>query len=400
MQGMNPQIFEWARSNAGLTLEEAAHALGIASSDRLKAIEDGSEVPTRPLLLKMSKQYRRSLLTFYLAAPPKKGDRGQDFRTLPPDRSLSGDALLDALIRDLRARQSLVRATLELEEEQEPLAFIGSAQVSDDVAATARTLQSTMKVDLSTYRGCKTPEDAFAYLRECAENMGIFVLLVSNLGSYHTTIPVEVFRGYVIADPIAPFVVINDQDARTAWSFTLVHEIAHLLLGSSGVSGTHGELAIEQFCNAVAGELLLPRIDLQTLKVGNRQNLDEMLSLISAFAGDRHISREMVAYSLYKTGAINWPVWQALNVKLGEMRAQEKLRQAARKQRKEGPSYYVVRRYHLGRALLEFANLNVNAGTLSPVKAAKILGVNPRSVYPLLVDMPQRRFGDEQRREH
>src|ERR1017187_9856513 len=139
MQGMNPQIFEWARSNAGLTLEEAAHALGIASSDRLKAIEDGSEVPTRPLLLKMSKQYRRSLLTFYLAAPPKKGDRGQDFRTLPPDRSLSGDALLDALIRDLRARQSLVRATLELEEEQEPLAFIGSAQVSDDVAATART---------------------------------------------------------------------------------------------------------------------------------------------------------------------------------------------------------------------------------------------------------------------
>ena len=399
MQGINPQIFEWARSNAGMTLEEAAHALGIASSDRLKAIEDGSDVPTRPLLLKMSKQYRRSLLTFYLATPPRKGDRGQDFRTLPPDRSLSGDALLDALIRDLRARQSLVRATLELEEEQEPLGFIGSARVSDDVAETARTLQSTMQVDLSTYRGCKTPDDAFAYLRECAENIGIFVLLVSNLGSHHTTIPVEVFRGYVIADPIAPFVVINDQDAKTAWSFTLVHEIAHLLLGSSGVSGTHGDLAIEQFCNELAGELLLPRRELQTLKVGNRQNLDEMLSLISAFAGDRHISREMVVYSLYKTGALNWSVWQALNVKLAEMRAQEKLRQAARKQRGDsGPSYYVVRRYHLGRALLEFANLGVNAGTLSPVKAAKILGVSPRSVYPLLVDMPQRRFGDELRR--
>jgi len=33
-----------------------------------------------------------------------------------------------------------------------------------------------------------------------------------------------------------PFIVINDQDARAAWSFTALHEVAHLGLGTTGVS--------------------------------------------------------------------------------------------------------------------------------------------------------------------
>jgi hypothetical protein len=40
--------------------------------------------------------------------------------------------------------------------------------------------------------------------------------------------PVDVLRGFAIADPTAPFIVINDQDARPAWAFTAVHDLAHL----------------------------------------------------------------------------------------------------------------------------------------------------------------------------
>jgi hypothetical protein len=63
MPHVNPSIIEWARVTAGLSVDVAVEALGMASSDRLKAIEAGQEAPSRPLLLKMSKQYRRSLLT-------------------------------------------------------------------------------------------------------------------------------------------------------------------------------------------------------------------------------------------------------------------------------------------------------------------------------------------------
>ena len=53
---------------AGLTPEEAVQKLdindarGVAASDRFVALEFGDEQPTRAMLVKMAKQYRRPLL--------------------------------------------------------------------------------------------------------------------------------------------------------------------------------------------------------------------------------------------------------------------------------------------------------------------------------------------------
>ena len=89
------------------------------------------------------------------------------------------------------------------------------------------------------------------------------MLLLGNLGSYHTNIPLEIFRGFAVADALAPMIVINDQDAKTAWGFTALHELAHLWLGSTGVSGGDPAVQIEQYCNDVAGEILLPAAELK-----------------------------------------------------------------------------------------------------------------------------------------
>lgn len=397
MPDLNPTIIEWARTTAGLSLDEAAAALGMSSPDRLQAIEAGEEAPSRPLLLKMSKQYRRSLLTFYLTEPPKKGDRGEDFRTLPAGQFIAADVLLDALIRDLKARQRLVRTTLEDEEEARSLAFVGSMHITDGTAAVLDEIRKTLKADLATFRACKSAGDAFAYLRACAEDIGVFVLLISNLGSHHSTIPVEAFRGFVIADQIAPFVVINDQDAKTAWSFTLLHEIVHLWLGATGVSGEYAGNAIEQFCNDVAGEFLLPTTELGSLGIGRAHDLDATVVALSEFARARNLSRTMVAYKLYRVGVITRETWRALDDKVKAMWLEDKAHQKARERTTEsGPSYYVIHRHRLGRPLLEFARRNLLAGTLSPVKAARILGVKPRNVHPLLVDRPQRRGSNKE----
>lgn len=394
MPSLNPEILIWARETAGLSLEQAAKALGISdaygltAADRLGALESGKESPSRPLLLKMSKQYRRSLLNFYLSAPPRKGDRGQDFRTLPPDSSISDDALLDALIRDLKSRQTLVRDVMD-EEEAEPLPFVGSAKMSDGVSAILASIQKTLGINLSDYRGRKNADEAFALLRDKAESIGIFVLLIGNLGSHHSAIPVEVFRGFAIADAVAPFVVINDQDAKTAWSFTLLHEITHLWLGATGVSGARAEIAIEQFCNDVAGEFLLPASELNKLKVDEATSLEDAILFISEFAQERHISRQMVAYKLCRVGIIAQNTWNTINTKLQEIWIQEKAKRKESGQKNDsGPNYYVVRRHRLGTALLSFVNRTINEGILTPVKAAKVLGVKPRNVHPLLRDAP------------
>jgi len=82
-------ILKWARETSMLSIEEAAHKLGLTDSkissaaEKLAAYEDGNREPSRSLLLRMSKHYHRPLLTFYLDQPPSIGDRGEDFRTLP-----------------------------------------------------------------------------------------------------------------------------------------------------------------------------------------------------------------------------------------------------------------------------------------------------------------------------
>lgn len=387
MSGFNPEVFRWARESAGLTLGEAAKALHI-KQDSLEAVESGGE-PSRPLLLRMTQVYRRSLLTFYLPTPPRKGNRGHDFRTVVPGQYVEAEVEIDVLIRDLLSRQSMVRAVLEADEEVKPVRFVGSASMDQGVDAVALAVQRALGFERAQFRGHATTEQAFSFLRTLAERVGVFVLLIGNLGSHHTAIPVGAFRGFAIADPLAPFVVINDQDAKTAWSFTLLHELAHLWLGETGVSGGFPEHRVEQFCNSVAAEILVPAAELAALTVSGL-SFDQQLELVSRQADQWNVSRLMVAYGLLRAGKIDHGNWQALDGKFREIWQAERAREKelARRKKTTGPTYYTLRRHRLGRAMLSFAAQALNTGTLTPSKAAQVLGVAPRSVFPLLGNAP------------
>lgn len=388
---VNPEVLRWARETAGLSMDQAAkklqlqHARGVSPSGRLDALEKGIEHPSRSLLLRMSKQYRRPLLTFYLEKPPIKGDRGEDFRRLPEDYTEAEDALVDALIRDIRARQSIVRAAIEDEEEAISLPFIGSMKVEDGVARVSASIRESIGFDLQVFRAQRTVADAFAYLRSRAEVAGIFILILGDLGSHHTKINVEVFRGFTLADAVAPFVIVNDQDARAAWSFTLFHELAHLWLGRTGVSGAIVETDLERFCNDVAGALLLPVAELDTLDVSDFTEFEKTIERISNFASDRNVSRSMVAYKLFRVGKISYDTWNALRLEFRQQWIEHRAEQRKRAQEEEGgPSYYVVRRYRAGDALISLVSRMMASGTLTSTKAGKVLGVKPRNVYELL----------------
>jgi len=392
MPKVNPNILRWARETAGLTLDEAAtkldlhQARGVSPVERLAALESGADQPTRPLLIRMAKQYRRPLLTFYMTAPPRKGDRGQDFRTLPADHSDIDEALLDALIRDVKARQSMVRALLEDEEDTVPLPFVGSARMSQGVSLVLASIQKTIQLDIAAFRAEGSPSDAFNLLRDRVEAAGVFVLLIGNLGSYHTALDLETFRGFALADNIAPFVIINDQDADSARSFTLVHELVHIWLGQTGVSASRAEISIEKFCNDVASEFLLPRSELQQLAVNHRTDIESAQTRISDFARNRNLSASMVAYKLHRMGTIDFETWKSLSETFRRMWLDHRKQQRilAREEESHGPTYYPVRRHRIGKALLELVSSMMHAGAITTSKAAKVLGVKAKNVQNLL----------------
>ena len=388
---VNPEILVWARETAGLTQEQAVKkiriktAYGVEAVDRLAALEAGTAEPTRPTLVKMAKQYRRPLLTFYLSAPPRKGDRGADFRTLSPDEhSPADDALVDTLIRDMQARQSMVRAVLEDEDEAEPLAFVGSRQMSDGRDVVLRSLRALLDLDVEEYYRQSGTDDAFGLLRRAAEDAGVFVLLQGNLGSHHTAMDTNIFRGFSLADTVAPFIVINDSDSRAAWSFTLLHELVHLLLGQTGVDGARSESEVERFCNDVAGEFLLPEREFAALEITRGMELEWTVNLISEFALDHNLSQTMVAYRVYRAGRIEDSVFDTLSTRFREQWLQRRELQRERSQEQEdGPNYYVVRRHRIGEGLIELVSRMIDAGALATSKAAIVLGLKPTQVHKL-----------------
>lgn len=390
MPKVNPKILIWARETAGLSLEEAAKKLGIKdaygmiASERLNALEIGENEPSRPLLLKMVKYYKRPLLTFYMESPPRKGDRGQDFRTLPRDYSKTEDYLIDTLIRKVIARQSMIRAALEDEEDIVTLDFIGSTRIEYGIESILNIIHKILKFDLRDFRSKSNPFKAFEYLRGQVEDAGIFVLLIGDLGSYHTAIDVRTFRGFAVADNLAPFIIINDNDSYAAWSFTLIHELVHLLLGHTGISGQGSEISIERFCNQVASELLLPSEELNQNFNDNLLSLEEMVKRISECAWNRNISCSMVAYKLHQLGKIEYNFWMSLNDVFREMWMNErkKIREKSR-ETEGGPRYYVVRKHRLGTPLIELVQSMLAARTLSTSKASFVLGVKAKNVQAL-----------------
>ena len=392
MPKVNHKILKWARETAGLSREEAARKLsirdarGMKAVDRLAALESGAAEPTRPTLVKMAGQYRRPLLTFYMSAPPLVGERDAGFRTLSSDHPSGAEALFDALIRDAHVRQSMVRAVLEDEDEAEPLQFVGSRSMSDGRPSVLAALGSLLDVSVESFYAQRDASSAFNLLRTKVEDSGVFVLLKGDMGSYHTAIDTEVFRGFVIADEVAPFIVINDRDARPAWSFTLLHECVHLLLGQSGMRTDWAESSLERFCDDVAGEFLLPADDLDLLDLTDDWGSDSLIEQrISEFAGKRNLSRSMVTYRAYRAGMIDQRAFTNLYDLFQRQWTRERARQRDRNRASPGgPSYYVIRRHRVGQGLIRLAGRMMQSGAFSTSKAARVLDVKPTQVGEMI----------------
>ena len=192
----------------------------------------------------------------------------------------------------------------------------------------------------------------------------------------------EVFRGFAVADTVAPFVVVNDNDSTPAWSFTLLHELGHLLLGQTGISDARPGTKVEEFCNDVAAEWMLPARTLDRIEIDLDRDVAER---IGEFARPRNLSHTMVAYGLLRAGRIDQRTFDRLCSDFGEHWQQQRDRRRRQARESEsGPDYYVVRRQRVGPALLGFARRMLESGTLSTTRTAGVLGVKPAQVGRML----------------
>lgn len=407
---VNPSVLVWARETAGFSLDEAADKLGFGDSakntavEKLATMESGEKLPSRTQLNKFSNVYKRPLLVFYMAEPPRTGRRGQNFRQSPDSRTARQNVILDTLLRDVKARQETVRDILLDDDDFETLDYVAPMSIQSGVASVVADISRWLgfdHTDLTLRRG--NPDDLFKRLRAAAEEIGIFVMLMSDVGSWRSTIDARVFRGFAIADDVAPFVVINTKDAKAARAFTLIHELAHIWLGQTGVSGavsSNNPLSenakSEQFCNDVAGEFLLPDGKFKGhAPVFDPSDLDTAQSMIDAIAVCWSVSEPMVAYRLARRGELSAGAYQSLRA-ICFARWQANLKREKAKQKDSaGPDRHVLTQHHLGKAFIEMVYRTVRGNTLTYTKAANLLGAKPNAVEPLLRKYEAKRSGGD-----
>ena len=395
---VNPNILVWARETAGLGVDDAAKKLQLTDSakstavEKLNALENGENQPTKNQLNNMSKVYNRPLLVFYMAEPPAKRSQGIDFRQNADARSVREDAILNALLRNIIARQETVRSLLEDDDDFTPPNFVQSITMEQGAEHAVGEISRILDFDPLAKRP-SDPIILFKQLRAKVEAIGVFVLVLGDPRSLNNTIPSKVFRGFAIADRIAPFIVINPDDAKSARAFTLIHELTHILLGQTGVSGvasadnpTTNNSRVERFCNDVAGKFLLPEQVLsQDTQDFSQFDIDATMKVVEAIAKEWSVSEPMVAYRLSRTGYLDKDTYKEL---CAEFYARLQAKRDRDRDKKEdtdgGPRHYVLKRSRLGDALIKLVYQNIRNNTLSHTKAAIVLGGKLSTVEPLL----------------
>jgi Zn-dependent peptidase ImmA (M78 family)/DNA-binding XRE family transcriptional regulator len=249
----NPGVLKWARRMAGFELAEAAQKAGV-KPERLSKWERGELRPTVTQLRKLADIYKRPLAVFFLEKVPTDDKFPRDFRRLDPGEAISLSPQLRIAIREALERRQAARELLN-EIDERPISFRLSASLKDDPEEVGERVRDEL------LEGRRIPSDdprlAFNFWRSCAERLGVLVFQAEN-------IQVKEMRGFSIAEHPLPAVVLNIKDAPVARSFSLMHELAHIMLGRSGlcILEEHGPPSvyqqIEVFCNHVAGAALVP----------------------------------------------------------------------------------------------------------------------------------------------
>lgn len=254
---VSPSRFRWARERARMTSAALARRF-----PKLEQWESGEVRPTLKQLENFAKATYAPIGFFFLPDPPQEQVPIPDFRTVreaviarpSPD-------LLDTLYI-CQQRQEWYRDFARTEGE-ETLAFVGSLTTDTPVETAAHAIRLALHFSVEERQSMGTWAEALRCFIEQADAAGILVMVSGVVGNNNRRkLAPDEFRGFALSDAFAPLVFINGADSKSAQMFTLAYEIAHLWLGATALSDidprSTSTIRVEQWCNQVAAELLVP----------------------------------------------------------------------------------------------------------------------------------------------
>ncbi|MGV3593409.1 MAG: ImmA/IrrE family metallo-endopeptidase [Gammaproteobacteria bacterium] len=253
---INTDMLSWARERAQMSISALAEKMSIAEG-KLAAWEQGEKYPTFKQAKTFAAKTHIPFGYLYLATPPEETLPIPDLRTVGGEGPKRPSAELIDIVNIILRRQQWYREFM-LDQKAHKLRFIGKYDVNASVDVIVEDVRATLKAPAIVNRG--SWEEYFTTLVSKIEDIGILVMRQGDVGHHSRPLSVTEFRGFAISDDVAPVIFINQADAPNPRLFTLIHELAHVWLGTSGVSDARPDTKRREeiLCNAVAAEFLVP----------------------------------------------------------------------------------------------------------------------------------------------
>jgi Zn-dependent peptidase ImmA (M78 family) len=342
--------------------------------DEVSAWEAGSAWPTyRQLETLAQGLFHRPVALFFLPEPPEEAPAQREFRTLPDFDVANLKADTRYGLREARAYQQSIRdLTSGSNPSPRKIWMDLHFTAADDVEACAQKVRGYLGVDLGRQASWRSTEQAIAEWRAVVEAAGIFV--------FKRSFKQREISGFCLADDEFPIVMLNNSTPFSRQIFTLFHEVAHLLAGTSGITTKDGRFvdrmlgpdqSIEVACNKLAAEVLVPAASFPwgDIDVANIE------SSVGRVAKRFNVSREVILRRVRDRGLVDSSTYEKYAAVWAEQA--ERARGGGDD---SGGNYYNTQGAYLGDAFLRLAFSRYRAGLIDVVDLSQHLGVKARHI--------------------
>jgi Zn-dependent peptidase ImmA (M78 family) len=304
----NPSVLIWARQESGFEVDVVAKRLGV-NPERLNEWETGDKVPTMRQLEHLAKFYHRPLGLFFRTKPPVIPPLATEYRRLNGLVPGHESPELRLAIRKMSNRRQLMIDLLD-ELGEEAASFDLKAHLNESPANVAERLRKALRVSLETQFKWASEWEAWASWRDAAEKLGVLVFQFPK-------VPLEEARGISLLSWPFPVAAVNSKEmSPEARSFTLIHEIVHLMLAVG-----HDELPaakerrhdadweiVERFAEETASHVLVSENALGAMISSSKLTTGDWdISNVRALARKFRVTPLAMATRLRASGFISWP---------------------------------------------------------------------------------------------
>ena len=273
---ITPSILEWAINRAGVSVEHV--------HEKAAKWISGEARPTFKQAMDIAKKLQIPFGYLWLKVPPLEKEIIPDLRTIGNRTSTEMPLELKTTLNDIKQKQEWFKEYAKANDLLK-CEIAGNFTIHDDTQKIADDIAAKLKI--SNIVGEKYNKDQMLKsIIEKIESLGILVMRNSIFrGNTRKKLDLNIFRGFAIFDDVVPLIFVNTNDSKAGQIFTLMHELAHLWIGESGISDLDIQNSndIEIFCNEIAAKVLMPDIKIrQTFKTFADENwLENMANQFS-----------------------------------------------------------------------------------------------------------------------